>query len=559
MSTSYNLIDKPWISCLFDDGTTRELGLRAVLKEAPRIREIAHDSPLFVASIHPIFVAILHRVLSGQTTRQRKAEWDKWWAQGHFDEAAIDEYFEQWHDRFDLFDAQFPFYQVTGLEMSEASSLFRLAMEENNAPAMFANRANPDWQAPSPALAAQLLVTIQNFALGFGRSSKAKIDGKEIEPPYSADGPLLRGLTVWPSGQTLFQTLCLNVVPHELNANDAPCWELAAPHELRDVAAKSGRESIAPRGVCDFLTLQSRLIRLLPAEVNGKTVVEGAYFTQGRSLEKDEFKRPSFHPLKLYFTSKTAGIVALSLSEGRAIWRNAHTLFGKDARSQHEQNPLAFVAKMTNATGFRPNLNVVGMATEPGKAGKFLMWRYDRLPFSPAFLTDASIVGVLKTANDDAGLIADEMRARFSTVVRTFIAGDRDGGHKPDPDDVKALVNKFDPRRDYWPRLEAHFYELLHALAENPNDTKTPVEKWKSDLQNVARDCLKTACGALGTSPQAICAVAQIDLSWTFNLDYLRNPQEFIKAKKQREADAKNAANKAASTLNSASQKTLEF
>lgn len=558
MSISFNLIDKPWIPCLFDDGTTREIGLRAVLKEAPRIREIAHDSPLFVASIHPILVAILHRVLDGQTTRQRKAAWDIWWAQEHFDEAAIDEYFEheQWHDRFDLFDAQFPFYQVAGLEMSEASSLFRLAMEENNAPAMFANRANPDWAAPTPALAAQLLVTIQNFALGFGRSSKAKIGGQEIEPPYSADGPLLRGLTVWPSGETLFHTLCLNVVPHQLNANDAPCWELDAPHELRDVAAKGGgRESIAPRGICDFLTLQSRLIRLLPVEINGKTVVEGAYFTQGRSLEKDESKRPAFHPLKRYYSSPKSEIIVLSLSEGKAIWRNAHTLFDSSTwESQHEHSPLAFVAKMTNAQGFRPNLNVVGMATEPGKAGKFLMWRYDRLPFSPAFLTDANIVETLKIANDDAGLIADEMRARFATVVRIFIAGDKDGGHKPDPDDVKALVNKFDPRRDYWPRLETHFYELLHALAENPHDTKTPVEKWKSDLQNAARDCLKTACGALGTSPQAICAVAQIDLSWPFNLDYLRNPQEFVKAKKQRDADAKAAAKKAASTLDSTSQ-----
>ncbi len=560
MSISYNLIDEPWIPCLFDDGTLRELGLRAVLKEAPRIREIAHDSPLFVASIHPILAAILHRVLEQQNDEDPEAEWDVWWAQKHFDEAAIDAYFEQWHDRFDLFDVQFPFYQVAGLEMSEASSLFRLAMEENNAPAMFANRANPDWEAPSPALAAQLLVTIQNFALGFGRSSKAKIGGEEIEPPYSADGPLLRGLTVWPSGETLFQTLCLNVVPHELNPDDAPCWELDAPHKLRDLALKSGgRQSTAPRGICDLLTLQSRLIRLLPDENEGETVVAGAYFTQGRSLEKDEAKRPAFHPLNLYFTSKTAGIVVLSLSEGKAIWRNAHTLFDENARSQHAQNPLAFVAKMTNAGAFQPNLNVVGMATEPGKAGKFLLWRYDRLPFSSAFLSDKNVVEILQTANDDAGLIADEMRARFASVVRVFIAGDKDGGHKPDPDDVKALVNKFDPRRDYWPRLESRFYELLHALAQNPDDPKAATDRWKSDLQNVARDCLKSACAALGTSPQAICAVAQIDLAWPFNLEYLRDPQEFVKAKKLREAQAKTAAKKAAPTSDSAPQMALNL
>ena len=559
MNFSYNLVNQPWIPCLFDDGTLCELGLRAVLKEAPRIREIAHDSPLFVASIHPILTVILHRVLGGQRARERDTAWKTWCQQGHFDSDAIDAYFQQWSDRFDLFHSQFPFYQVAALEMSEASSLFRLAMEENNAPAMFANRASPEWDAPSPALAAQLLVTIQNFALGFGRSSKCKIAGQEIEPPYSADGPLLRGLTVWPSGETLFQSLCLGVVPHELNSQDAPCWELDAPHELRDVATKEARQSIAPRGICDLLTLQSRLIRLLPTELDGTTVVPGAYFTQGRSLEKDEAGRPAFHPLKLYFTSKNAGIVALSLSEGKAIWRNAHTLFSSQARGQHAQNPLAFVAKLTAATKFRPNLNVVGMATEPGKAGKFLMWRFDRLPFSPALLTDNDLVETLETANKDADLVADEMRARFATVVRIYIAGDKDGGHKPDPDDVKALVGKFDPRRDYWPRLETHFYDLLSALTQKPDEVKKATEQWHHDLQSAARECLKTSCHALGTSPKAISAVSQIDLSWGFNLNYLRNPKDYLAEKKLRETALKAASKKAVPTSDSASQRTLDL
>jgi CRISPR system Cascade subunit CasA len=87
------------------------------------------------------------------------------------------------------------------------------------------------------------------------------------------------------------------------------------------------------------------------------------------------------------------------------------------------------------------------MATEPGKAGKFLLWRHDRLPLPPALLTNLDLVGRIRNANEDADLIADEMRRRFALVARTFIAGERDGGLKPDPDDVKALVSKFDPRR----------------------------------------------------------------------------------------------------------------
>jgi len=543
---TFDLISQPWIPVLCDDGSFAELGLRDVIVESPHLREIAHDSPLFVASIHPLLTAILHRVLPGRTDRERITAWETLWKQEGFgaaDVEAIDAYFARWSDRFDLFHPRFPFYQVAGLEMNESSALPRLAMEENNAPAQFANAANPEWGAPSPALAAQLLVTIQNFALGFGKSSKAIIAGEDIEPPYSADGPLLRGFTVWSSGDTLFQTLMLCLVPHMLPAADAPCWELDAPHELRDRLVNGKRQTTAPRGVCDRLTLQSRLIRLLPEEKNGAVVVPRAYFTQGRSLEKDAAGRPSFHPLKLYSESKKEGISLLGLSEGRAIWRNAHALLTPAARNHGEHHLLAWTAQQAAelnvfAPDFRPNLNVVGMATEPGKAGKFLLWRHDRLPLPPALLLNLNLVELLKGANDDADRVADEMRRRFALVARTFIAGERDGGHKPDPDDVKALVNKFDPRRTFWSHLENHFYRLLEQLAEQPAPA---LAEWESDVQRAAQECLRGACNALGTSPRAITAVAQINLDQGYNLPYLRDPKNYLAGKKQREREAKTA------------------
>ena len=539
MTFTFNLITQPWIPVLRDDGSFSELGLRDVLIQSPHLREVAHDSPLFVASIYPLLTAIMHRVLPGQTDRERRAEWRRIWDQKKFsdaDEEAIDAYFARWSDRFNLFHPRFPFYQVAGLEMNEASALRRLAMEENNAPALFANDADPDWQSPSPALAARLLLTIQNFALGFGKSSRAKIAGEEIEPPYSADGPLLRGLTIWTSGDTLFQTLMLCLVPHELPDADVPCWELDEPHKLRDQLVNGKRQTTAPRGVCDLLTLQSRLIRLLPEEKNGAVLVPRAFFTQGRSLEKDAAGRPAFHPLKLYTASKKEGFSVLPLSENRAIWRNAHTLLSREARKQDKRNLLGWMETLT-ADGnvfddkFRPNLNVVGMATEPGKAGKFLLWRHDRLPLPPALLVVPELLGYIESANEDAELVDKEMRRRFALVARTFIAGERDGGVKPDPDDVKALVNKFDPRRPFWARLEDHFYHLLRRL---PEQRDTALESWENDVERTAQDCLRAACNSLGTSLRAITAVAQIDINKGLHPAYLRDPKSYL-AKKERE------------------------
>lgn len=551
MNFTFDLITQPWIPVLRDNGGFAELGLRDVLVQSPGLREIAHDSPLFVASIHPLLTAILHRVLPGETDRERKEAWEQLWKQKRFGAEiveAIDDYFARWSNRFDLLHPRFPFYQVAGLEMNDSSALRRLAMEENNAPAQFANAANPEWDAPSPALAAQLLVTIQNFALGFGKSSRAVIGGQGVEPPYSADGPLLRGLTVWASGDTLFQTLMLCLVPNELHAEDAPCWELDAPHESRDLSVNGQRRTTAPRGVCDLLTLQSRLIRLLPEERDGATIVPRAFFTQGRSLEKDAAGRPAFHPLKLYTASRKEGLMVLALSENRAIWRNAHALLNPEARSHHEHNLLKWMKELTAdgdvfESNFRPNLNVVGMATEPGKAGKFLLWRHDRLPLAPALLLDLKLVELLEGANEDADRVADEMRRRFALVARTFVAGERDGGLKPDPDDVKALVAKFDPRRAFWSRLENQFYKLLERLAEQP---ALALAEWEADMQLAAQECLRASCNQLGTSPRAITAVAQIDVNQNYNLSYLRNPKSYLTAKRERERAAKTSGKSSA-------------
>jgi CRISPR system Cascade subunit CasA len=487
----------------------------------------------------------MHRVLPGQTGRERQTEWGRIWGQKRFVDAdveAIDAYFTRWGDRFDLFHPRFPFYQVAGLEMKEASDLSRLAMEEQlNKFSPFANDANPDWLVPSPALAARLLVTIQNFALGFGKSSRAKVGAEEIEPPYSADGPLLRGLTVWTSGDTLFQTLMLCLVPHVLPEDDVPCWELDEPYELRDQSVNGKRETKPPRGVCDLLTLQSRLIRLLPEEQNGAVVVPHLFFTQGRSLEKDATGRPAFHPLKLYTDSKKEGFSVVSLSENRATWRNVHTLLSSYERSRHPLNLLGWMKTLTADNDvfneqFRPNLNVVGMATEPGKAGKFLLWRHDRLPLPPMLLVDRELVGYIESANEDAKNVAEEMRRRFALVARTFIAGARDGGIKPDTDDVKVLVSKFDPRRTFWARLEDHFYHLLEQL---PKQRGAALEDWEKAVGQTAQDCLRAACNALGTSPRAITAVAQIDVSQRYNLSYLRDPKLYLAAKKERERKAR--------------------
>lgn len=507
---SYNLLEKPWIPALQTDGRVRDVGLRELLVQAHEFREVAHDSPLFVASMLAICVATLQRAWPGESFIERDDEWSRQWQHKRFDGDFLSAYLERWNERFDLFHPQFPFYQTAGMSMEKSSPLFRLALEENNA-GMFANQDNPDWIHPPPALAAQLLVTIQNFSVGLGLTSNAKVGNEVLETPRFTNGALMGGLTVWPSGNTLFETLMLNLVPHELNPDDRPCWECDVPHELRDKETKAGRETQPIKGICDLLTVQSRLIRLLPAELNGQIIVPDAYFTQGRSLPKTT--PPTLHPFKLYQASKETGITPLSLSENKAIWRNSGALFNPENRKRGELNTLAFVARQFESKelgrDFRAGLDVVGIAAKPGKAASLVLWRHDRLPLPPALLTDPNIESRVVGAIEEADKLAEEMRSRFASVARTLLIPEKlgAGASSPDPDDVKNLVGKFDPRRAFWPVLENHFTELLREL---PVDAESARANWRLRIEARANDCFGASCRALGNGPNAIIAVAQV-------------------------------------------------
>ncbi len=506
---SYNLLENPWIPALQTDGRIRDVGLRELLVNAHEFREVAHDSPLFVASMLAICVATLQRAWPGVSFIERDDEWSRIWKQKRFDGDFLSNYLDQWKERFDLFHPQFPFYQTAGMVMEKSSPLFRLALEENNA-GMFANQDDPDWINPPPALAAQLLVTIQNFSVGLGLTSNAKVGNEILETPRFTNGALMGGLTVWPSGATLFETLMLNLVPHELNPDDKPCWEWDAPHELRDKETKVGRETQPIKGICDLLTVQSRLIRLLPVEVNGRVVVPGVYFTQGRSLPKTT--TPTLHPFKLYQASKETGLMPLSLSENKAIWRNSGALFNRDSRKHDELNSLAFVARQFEShelsEDFRAGLDVVGIAAKLGKAASLVLWRHDRLPLPPVLLTDQNIETRVANAIEEADKLAEEMRMRFASVARTLLIPEKlgAGAGSPDPDDVKNLVAKFDPRRAFWPVLENHFTELLKEL---PVDAESARANWRLRIEEVANDCFGASCHALGNAPNAVIAVAQ--------------------------------------------------
>ena len=506
----FNLVDRPWIGGVRSSGDVDEFSLRELFAQAPAIRELHDESALVTVSLLRVLLTIVMASdpWRGATKDERQDLWQEWWQARALPFTEIDAYLTKWHRRFELFDEALPWMQTGQLQMKESSPIERLAFEEVLG-GVFSFPENSDWHAPSPALAARLILATQNFALGFGKSSVASIGGRAVDPPYSADAPLLRGLTVWHGGANLCETLLLNLAPTALIAEDKPSWELDAPHDLRDELDGKTRRSHPVRGPLDGFTLHARLLRLLPEMRDEHTVVPRVFFTQGRSLGKGEERFSD--PMKLYFASRE-GYLPLALSENKAAWRDSHALFrGAAKRSDTSRglNAGRWLAQMVDEEQVSPamlnSIHVVGLATEPGKAGNFLLGRYDRFTVPLALLNDEERIDMIEVALREAEEIGIALGKRFRVVARLFLAPDSDlpldskrpKPMQPDKKNVNNLCDAFDPRRAFWPRLEAHFYHYLRALCQS----QTPAavnDDWLDSVEREAKICFNEARAELG-------------------------------------------------------------
>ena len=509
----FNLIDKPWIPCIDLQGGQVELGIHDTLSKAHELREICDDSPLVTVAVHRLLLAILYRVFSGPT---KFGEWKKLYLINKFDQGAIQVYLDKWRERFDLLSSSRPFYQMAGLETKTTISVSRLATEDasgHNA-TLFDHSGDAiqvDWTL---AKTTRQLLACQSFALGFGKSGDAKINGIEETLPYSADAIALRGMNIWLQGENLFHTLLSNLVPIE--DSSLPPWEMQDSNQYRDKLQDKKRRTIAAFGVVDRLTWQSRLIHFVS---HGKSVSK-MYFTQGRSADKS-----SGDPMKVYRSSKKEGVAPLPLNSARSAWRDAHSIFTLQAPNSNERRPECFnlvaraqsVAIMDTLKPFV--VQIVGLASEPNKAGKFLLWRHEQMPVSVGLLGHADLIGRLGELIQNAEHRASELKSKTWQIARFFRVPSGQKPNKLEKEDIEKLAGKLNPCPAYWAQLEKHFYPLLENLPNDwdeatddwkPEEQQRATNTWLSQVKHEAEQTLRESIRSLGTTARAIQAVARV-------------------------------------------------
>lgn len=280
----YNLLEERWVRVRGQDYTVQEVSLPDALLHAHEYRDLAGELPTQDAAMLRLLLAVLHTVFSRvdengtpapfEETDDALIRWEELYRLGHFPEAPIRAYLEQWRDRFWLFHPERPFWQVPEAKIGTeytASKLNGELSESSNKLRLFSSYAGEGKEGLTYAQAARWLLSVNGYD-----DTSAKPKGKGL--PSVGAGWLGKLGYIQAQGNNLFETLMLNLTLLQdgvkLWGENQPCWELDEPRSAE-------RTEIAlPDNPAQLLTLQSRRL-LLDREgeiVTGFSLLGGDFF-----------------------------------------------------------------------------------------------------------------------------------------------------------------------------------------------------------------------------------------------------------------------------------------
>lgn len=481
MQYSYNLVDQPWIPCLLEQGRVQELGLRDVLARAPEAVDLAGENALVDTAIFRLLLAVLHRVFG---PGEEPEGWEEIWEQRAFPLGKLDGYLEHWRARFDLFGAEHPFYQERHPEASE-KSVISLAYElaSGNNATLFDHHYEDGGVTLSPARAARALLVAHSHGLG----GLSPVSGERF-----TDGPAARGITFLVQGDSLFETLMLNLLPYPADdvmrsdpSVDAPAWE-------RDDSTLM--DGGTPRGYLDYLTWQNRRVLLLPEEGPDGLGVRRMVLGPGRRLDEG-----ILDPLKHYCSraGRNAGWLVLRPSEGRALWRDSAAIFrlvprGSDEAVTHPPATLYWLAALLDerVEGLEGRhlrrVKALGMANNQSKVD---FYRSEHLPLPLKLLQQQQMVDDLEAALADAEAVRNQLWGAASTLAAQVLFHKQGNSlSKNERDERTRLLDAWAPERRYWADLGGQFDLFVGALPQDPGAARL---EWRRAVVRAAWDALE--------------------------------------------------------------------
>lgn len=513
---TFNLVREPWICCVDRGGAVVTVGLAELLRRSHELVEIVDASPLVVAALHRLVLAVLHRNLGPRDAD----EWEVLWKAGQLPEDVFAAYWEKWSHRFDLFDAEYPFYQAGYITLAdEARSVSKLIfhLSSGNNATLVDHSVDERPDAIAAAEAARALVAHQTFALG-GMSSYLKTCESDKEKE-AKDAPTARGAVCLLKGANLFETFLLNLANYECVADgqDLPAWERTAP------AAKGER---TPEGRADLFTWQSRRIRLFPeASTEGEVRVSQVKIVPGQHvpLEWSPFRDESMQTFVVRSDAKPGERpwFQFRVEEQKAVWRDScallHGVKGETREWRHSL-VLRWIARLVEdeilPKQYPVRIEVLGIAT---KQQKVLIWRREQFAITAGVTRNPFSRELLRTALQYSDSMAYALRKSLERLAVEVLEPALDGEERnPDRNRVEAMAVGLGGELAYWGALAVPFQQLLFALSETESmeesrqeeARQTAMESWAEKVRGGAREAYARAARGVRQNGRGLRAAA---------------------------------------------------
>ncbi|NLZ56035.1 MAG: type I-E CRISPR-associated protein Cse1/CasA [Clostridiaceae bacterium] len=306
-STEFNLLIEPWIKVLREDGSTDELSLLEVFREADKLISLAGEMKAQDMAVLRLLLAILHAVFGKQedgmyvsltsgaevrlrikTVADMLNRWEELWRMKKFPFEIISDYLGKYRDRFWLFHPTHPFYQVPdgkrGTSYPAAKLNGELA-ESNNKLRLFANRSKEYKHQLEYSEAARWLLYINAYD---DTSGKPTAEFRQMIPDATERSKRSPGAgwlgqlgLLSAKGNNLFETLMLNFVL--VTDFGDRLWGVEKPVWARENPKTEERTPInVPDNASELLTIQSRRLFLIRDQeasvVNEYLLVGGDFF-----------------------------------------------------------------------------------------------------------------------------------------------------------------------------------------------------------------------------------------------------------------------------------------
>lgn len=440
----FNLIDEPWIPVRYPDGTRAELNLRDTLLRAKDIAVIEDPSPLVVAALHRILLAVLYRALEGPTDIDQAKVLFK----SGLPAEKIAAYLETWRGRFWLFDEKYPFGQNPNVPAKEIEPWTKLTAEHNAT----TNKVlfdHVDTKAPGVrpfAECARWLVSTMSFSLSGGRGY--------------FPSPSVNGLMCIPVGRTLHETLCYCLVDQnrEVIKGDIPLWE----REPENLPISSPKRPT--RGNADLYTWPARMVLLNEFPSGGVAYVR---FISGLGFDPSAALSD---PMLAYINDKDKGRLIVRFREGRGVWRDFDSLLpGAGGQAPLTvQHSIRLAGR--NAHLLPKAMLILGLRYTPPNANVDF-WRMEEFVFPAALCEERELRGdisQLLTVAEDAQKSLWQASSAFARDLLSH------GERKVEKKDIENFVRQMPARASYWSQLEAAFHHTMqsYTLERDPDDIR---------------------------------------------------------------------------------------